>query len=72
MFVSVSFMFLCGVTKLSRFRVFTFQCSFRCIGTCVLVVLEIRTLNIFFGSEVTCYQAAPVFIFSSLGMKLNK
>ena len=58
-------LFLCGVTQLPRFRVFMFQWSFRCIGTCVLVVLEMRTLNIFLESDVACDQAAPVFILKS-------
>ena len=40
MFTSMSFVFSAGrVPQVSRFRVFMFQCSIRCINTCVLVVL---------------------------------
>ena len=46
MFASVSFVFSAGrVTQVSRFRVFMFQCSIRCIDTCVLVVLDMRNVE---------------------------
>ena len=47
MFASVSvFVFSAGrVTQVSRFRVFMFQCSIRCIDTCVLVVLDMRNIE---------------------------
>jgi hypothetical protein len=42
----VSFVFSAGrVTQVSRFRVFMFQCSIRCIDTCVLVVLDMRNVE---------------------------
>ena len=54
MFVSVSFVFLRGrVIQVSRFRVFMFQCSIRCIDTCVLVVLDMR--NVEHLLQVWCY-----------------
>ena len=46
MFTSVSFVFSAGrVPQASRFRVFMFQCSIRCIHTCVLVVLDMRNVE---------------------------
>ena len=46
MFTSVSFVFSAGrVPQVSRFRVFMFQCSIRCIDTCVLVVLDMRNVE---------------------------
>ena len=46
MFASVSFVFSAGrVIQVSRFRVFMFQCSIRCIDTCVLVVLDRRNVE---------------------------
>ena len=33
------------VTQVSRVRVFMFQCSIRCIDTCVLVVLDMRNVE---------------------------
>ena len=46
MFAPVSFVFLrVRVTQVSRFRVFMFQCSIRCIDTCVLAVLDMRNVE---------------------------
>ena len=46
MFTSVSFVFSAvRVPQVSRFRVFMFQCSIRCIDTCVLVVLDMRNVE---------------------------
>ena len=48
MFTSVSFVFSAErVPQVSRVRVFMFQCSVRCIDTCVLVVLDMRNVEHF-------------------------
>ena len=44
-FVSLMFFSAGRVTRVSRFRVFMFQCSIRCIDTCVLVVLDMRNVE---------------------------
>ena len=44
---SVFFFSAVCVTRVSRFRVLMFQCSTRCIDTCVLVVLDMRNVEHF-------------------------
>ena len=46
MFASMSFVFSAGrLPQVSRFRVFMFQCSIRCIDTSVWVVLDMRNVE---------------------------
>ena len=64
MFASVSFVFLRGVSL--RCHVFVFSCfnvAFVALTQVSWCCWTCATLNIFFRSDVTCDQAAPVCIF---------
>ena len=64
MFASVSFVFSAGrVTQVSRFRVFMFQCSIRCIDTCVLVVLDMRNVEHLLQEWCYVWSSRPCVFF---------